>query len=114
MDNILTFDPSVSTMLDSVANSGDGSAIYDDNTTPGTISNPAAPTVATPTPSGWATLFSNTLPSLVGSAAQGAIATQAKTATAANAAATAPATNNLTWIIAGLAVLAGLLFLRRR
>lgn len=129
-------DPTTAAVADGAANSGDGSAYFDDGTTDGTladtsagatVSNPDVATAATPTAASpasggfFSSLFSAVTPALtaVGTTAAdralGAVATQNKTATTANAAAKPLTTSNSnTMILAAVGVLVALLFFIRR
>jgi len=96
-DDILSNDGTAAA-VDGAANTGDGSATFDDNSTTGTVASASAsPSPASSSGPSWlSSLWGAVAPSVetaAGAAAQkalGNLATQAKTATAKNAAATAP------------------------
>jgi len=106
-NNILS-DPMTAAVADGAANTGDGSATFDDGTTTGTLADGSTAQTATAAPAStgfFSSLFNAVAPSvatLAGAAAQkavGTVATQQKTALTPNAAATAP-----TGTIGGLSV----------
>jgi hypothetical protein len=105
MDDILS-DPSTAYYADSAANTGDGSAVFDDNTTTGAISDSSTQQGSSWLSGLWGAISPavTTAAGAAAATAAGALATQAKTANTANKAASGPAPAGAPGTIGGFSV----------